>query len=110
MRLAAMLAVLTMFLGGCATATMAGAGQGGQTADGRSYEAARADNTISAAVDRALVHDRELRAMEIHVQTYNAVVTLTGLVDDATMALRAERLVRQVEGVRSVDNQLRVER
>lgn len=105
-----MAAVLLVLLGGCATATMMGAGQGGQAADGRSYEAARADNTISAAVDRALVHDREMRAMDIHVETYNGVVTLTGQVDDAAMARRAERLVRQVEGVRDVDNRLQIGR
>ncbi len=105
-----MAAVVLMLLGGCATGTMMGAGQGGQAADGRSYEAARADNVISAAVDRALVHDRALRALAIHVQTYDGIVTLSGQVDDAAMARRAEQLVRQVNGVRGVDNQLQIGR
>ena len=93
-----MAVVVLVLLGGCATGTMMGAGQGGRAADGRSYEAARADNLISAAVDRALVHDSEMRAMAIHVQTYNGIVTLTGQVDDVAMARRAERLVRRGGG------------
>ncbi|PKM42296.1 MAG: hypothetical protein CVV05_18870 [Gammaproteobacteria bacterium HGW-Gammaproteobacteria-1] len=99
-----------MLLGGCAAGTMAGAGQGGQSADGRSYEAARADNMIAAAVNRVLVHDRDVSASDINVSVRDGVVTLTGEVTDAATAARVVQAVRDTEGVRGVINQLRVGR
>jgi osmotically-inducible protein OsmY len=99
-----------MLLGGCAAGTMTGAGQGGQSADGRSYEAARADNMIAAAVNRVLVRDRDVSASDINVSVRDGVVTLTGEVTDAATAARVVQAVRDTEGVRGVINQLRVGR
>ncbi len=101
--------VLAMgLLGGCAAGTMAGAGQGGQAADGRSYEEARADNMIAAAVNRLLVRDGHVNASDINVVVRDGVVTLTGEVSDAATAARVVQAVRETEGVRGVINQLRV--
>lgn len=96
--------------GGCATAVMAGAGQGGRAADGRSYQAARADNTISARINRLFVHDPRVPATAIRVETYNGVVTLSGRVPRAAVARRAVAIARGVPGVRRVVDRLRIGR
>ena len=100
--------LLPVLLAGCAAGTMMGAGQGGQAADGRSYEAARADNLISAAINRLLVKSQEVRSENIRVATRDGVATLSGRVETAAMAARAEQLARGVDGVKGVVNQLQV--
>ncbi len=107
---AVMLLSVVALLGGCAAGTMMGAGQGGQAADGRSYEAARADNLLAAAVNRALVRDKAVNAGDIRVSVRDAVVTLTGTVPDAARADRVVRMVQELDGVKAVVNQLQVSR
>jgi len=97
-------------LAGCAAGTMLGAGQGGRAEDGRSYEAARADNLLAAEVNRALVRSRALRAGDINVGVQNAVVTLQGTVSSEAAVSRAGQIVQKIKGVRSVDNRLTVAR
>jgi osmotically-inducible protein OsmY len=105
---AVMLLLAMALLAGCAAGTMMGAGQGGRAADGRSYEEARADNLLAAAVNRALVRDREVRAGDVQVGVQDGVVTLVGTVPSNSSAERAERLAREVAGVKGVVNHLRV--
>lgn len=102
------LLVSVSVLAGCATATMSGYGQGGMQDDGRSYEEARNDNLITSEVNRLLVNNKSIDAMDITASTRNAVVTLSGSVSSQTMADRVVSLVSGVSGVRSVDNQLKV--
>lgn len=109
MRIVMMLLAVAL-LGGCAAGTMMGAGQGGQAEDGRSYEAARADNLLAAAVNRALVHDRSVSAGDIRVSVRDGVVTLTGTVSSARSAEHVVNLVRDVDGVKDVINALRISR
>lgn len=97
-----------VLLTGCATATMSGYGQGGMQADGRSYEEARDDNRITAEVNRLLVRNRTIDAMDITASTQRGVVTLEGSVPNRAMAERAEQLISMVAGVKSVTNLLRV--
>ena len=103
-----LLVVLVMALGGCATAVSTGYGQGGQTADGRSYSEAYGDNQISAAVNTALVQDSLVKASDIRVSTRDGVVTLDGRVANASQASRAARLAASVPGVSRVVNRLGV--
>lgn len=105
-----MLMMMVALLGGCATGTMTGAGQGGRAEDGRSYEAARADHRLAAAVNRALVRDTSVRATDIRVRVRDGVVTLSGYVSSAASAARAVKLAQQVDGVKAVVDQLRVSR
>ena len=105
-----LMAVVALWLGGCASAVTSGYGQGGRDPYGRSYEEARADNLISAAVTSALVRDPKVPAIDINVKTLNGVVTLTGSVPSRTIAARAEHLAADVEKVERVDNRLRVSR
>jgi len=50
----------------------------------------------------------DLRDSTINVDVDNAVVTLTGTVASAAQKTRAEAVVKTVEGVKSVKNQLKV--
>jgi hyperosmotically inducible protein len=102
--------VLVVWLSGCASAVSSGYGQGGRDADGRSYAESRADNLISAAVNSALVRDREVPAMDIAVRSLNGVVTLSGSVLSAAVAQRAGRIAAAVAEVKRVENRLRVVR
>ncbi|MEW6646205.1 MAG: BON domain-containing protein [Pseudomonadota bacterium] len=101
---------MAILLGGCAAGSMMGAGQGGRAEDGRSYEEARTDNLLAAAVNRALVRDKGVSAGDIRVSTRDGVVTLDGVVASAEVAARVVRLVRDTAGVRDVVDQLRIAR
>lgn len=100
--------VMVLLLAGCASGTLLGAGQGGQAADGRSYEDARADSLLSAAVTKLLVRDTQVKAADINVATRDGVVTLSGQVPEQRMVDRAVMLVRSIDGVKQVVSQLRV--
>ena len=50
----------------------------------------------------------DLRDSTVNVDVDNAVVTLTGTVASAAQKTRAEQVVKTVEGVKSVRNQLKV--
>lgn len=101
-------AILVVMLTGCASAVGSGYGQGGFNDDGRSYSEARADNTITARVNTALVQDRQIPAMNIKVTTRNGVVSLNGTVPTREVAERAARLSASVKGVTRVVNHLRI--
>lgn len=102
--------LLVTVLAGCASAIGSGYGRGGHEVDGRSYEEARTDNTITARVNTLLVKDRQISAMGITVRTLRGVVTLEGEVPSRYMAARAARLAASVTGVVSVLNRLQVRR
>lgn len=60
------------------------------------------DATISTKVRAELVKDQALKAFDIHVDTMQGVVQLSGFVDSAAQKAQAERLARETDGVRSV--------
>jgi osmotically-inducible protein OsmY len=66
------------------------------------------DSGLSARVKDALVKDPNVKATEIHVQTYQGNVSLSGVVDSAAMARRAEQLARATPGVKGVETDLQV--
>lgn len=68
------------------------------------------DATITASVKSKLVAEKTANLTRIDVDTTNQVVTLTGIVASADQKARAEHLARQVEGVKSVKNNLQVDR
>jgi len=102
-------AALVSTLYGCASAVSSGYGRGGQNIDGRSYEDARQDNQISAAVTSLLVQDKRVPAMDINVTTFNGVVTLSGTVPSRSAAHNAESIAASVPGVEQVINRLRLQ-
>src|SRR6266576_3267478 len=62
------------------------------------------DSSIQAAVDKKLNDDPTLSALAITATVMNGKVTLIGLVHRQADKSQVERAVRQVKGVKSIDN------
>ena len=66
------------------------------------------DATITTKVKAAFAKDKDVSAIAVHVNTDKGVVRLTGDVKSNTEKQKAERLARDVEGVRAVSNGLTI--
>jgi osmotically-inducible protein OsmY len=67
------------------------------------------DAAITAKVKTAIATDVGARtATAVNVTTYNGTVQLTGFVDNDEQKKRAETAAKQVDGVKSVDNDIRI--
>lgn len=66
------------------------------------------DAVITTKVKAAFVGDEELKATEIQVETFKGVVQLSGFVKERSHVSRAESVARDVKGVKSVKNDIRV--
>jgi Flp pilus assembly secretin CpaC len=99
----ALLAVLT----GCASAVLVG---GGEDRDDAYSKTSSADAAIIREVNRRLVADPQVPAMDVEVDAQNGMVTLTGRVPNRAAAQRAAQLARSVAGDKEVRNLLRVGR
>ncbi len=66
------------------------------------------DSVITAKVKTALVADPQLKATEINVETYKGTVQLSGFVAAPEDIPKAVKMVRDIEGVKSVKNDLLV--
>jgi hypothetical protein len=69
---------------------------------------ANIDSTIQAAVDKKLADDSEISALGITATVLDGKVMLIGTVKTAELKTRIERMVKQIKGVKSVDNQISV--
>jgi BON domain-containing protein len=69
---------------------------------------ANMDSTIQAAVDKKLADDTEISALGITATVLNGKVMLIGTVKTEELKTRIERMVKQVKGVKAVDNQISV--
>ena len=60
--------------------------------------------------NRDLIHNPEqaVKSSEINVQTFKGRVQLSGFVSSSTDAKRAVELTRQVQGVRLVENDMKI--
>lgn len=67
------------------------------------------DAALSSKVAAAIMDDRHLEGMQIHVKTYNNIVHLTGYVESRADIRRAEDRAYMVRGVRGVENDLVVQ-
>ena len=68
------------------------------------------DSVITAKVKSALVADRNVNGFDISVETRQGEVRLGGSADNQEQIDRAVRIARQVDGVRGVDNRVRIKR
>lgn len=68
------------------------------------------DGTITASVKSKLVADKASNMTRVNVDTNNATVYLNGTVESPEQKARAEQLAWQVKGVKSVVNNLQVQR
>jgi osmotically-inducible protein OsmY len=87
----------TALIGMAGCSTMTGQESAGQYVD---------DTTISTKVRTLLVKDQELKASQIHVNTMDHVVQLSGFVDSADQKQRAEQVALGVDGVSEVKNDI----
>jgi osmotically-inducible protein OsmY len=70
----------------------------------------RSDDRVREDVCDRLEQDHDVDASEIEVKVSGGTVTLSGSVSDRSMKRRAEDLVESIQGVRDVENQIRVTR
>jgi hyperosmotically inducible periplasmic protein len=66
------------------------------------------DANIQTAIDKRITDDPELSKLGITASVFNGKVTLLGVVKTQASKDQAERLVKQVKGVKQVDNQITV--
>ena len=99
-----------LILAGCSSLMMSGGGGSyGSGSDERSSTELAKDTAITTAVKARHMDDPTVNMFEIGVRTVNGQVTLTGTVGSYAARNQAYRLARQVDGVTSVVNQIRVE-
>lgn len=66
------------------------------------------DAAITTAVKSKFVGNKEVAASSISVETLNGTVMLSGFAKNATEKSTAESLAREVDGVRSVKNEIAI--
>jgi hyperosmotically inducible periplasmic protein len=64
------------------------------------------DTLVTTKVKTALLADSDIKGLDVKVETRNGVVQLSGFVDNQTQIDRAVAATRDVEGVRSVENNI----
>lgn len=64
------------------------------------------DSVITGKVKAALVADPTTKAHQITVETFKGVVQLSGFVDNSEARSRAAAVAKDVEGVKSVKNDI----
>jgi hypothetical protein len=66
------------------------------------------DTVITTKVKAAIFNDPDLKSMEINVETFKGVVQLSGFVNSQADISRAVSLARDVKGVKSVKNDMKL--
>ena len=101
---------LLLFTLACAQNQNANRANSNATANANRSEsgAARSDSWIALKTKLALVANSPTSGYETEVDAKDGVVTLTGKVDTNDVKTEVEQVVRKVEGVRNVNNQLQV--
>lgn len=66
------------------------------------------DVGITAKVKTELLDSKQVDGLDVNVDSTNGKVTLSGWASSRAEAARAAQIARNVDGVKSVDNQLKV--
>jgi osmotically-inducible protein OsmY len=66
------------------------------------------DSVITTKVKAAIINEPSLKATEIKVETFKGVVQLSGFVSSEAEIDRAVEVARDVKGVKSVKNDMRL--
>jgi osmotically-inducible protein OsmY len=66
------------------------------------------DSTITTKIKAKYAEDHDVSALKIHVKTKSGVVTLTGKAKTDAEKSKAEDLAKEIEGVKSVTNKIKV--
>jgi hyperosmotically inducible protein len=64
------------------------------------------DAAITTSIKSSFVSDKAVDASNIHVETLNGTVMLSGFAKDATEKETAESIARNVNGVKAVKNEI----
>ena len=83
-------------------------GQPAPSSGGTTTKSGPDDSTIQAAIDKKLTNDPAFSSLGIIASVVNGKVTLTGTVKTESLKSQIERAVRNVKGVKTVDNQITV--
>lgn len=78
--------------------------------EGQSAGAVIDDTAITAKVKTALLADSDIKGLDVNVDTSQGVVTLKGEVSNQTQIDRAGKIAGEVEGVKSVVNNLSIKK
>ncbi len=81
---------------------------GCQTPAGRSAGQVVDDSTITTKVKAKLLDDPDVSGLAVSVETFEGTVTLTGAVDTPAQRAKAENIARATQGVRGVNNLLKL--
>ena len=81
---------------------------GGTTLPAESANTVNMDSTVQAAIDKKLADDPELSTLGITASVINGKVMLIGTVKSEDLKAKVEKAVRQIKGVKAVDNQISV--
>ncbi|PWF55221.1 BON domain-containing protein [Massilia glaciei] len=66
------------------------------------------DTIITSKVKAALAADPDVKATEVNVETFKGDVQLSGFVSSPEHVQKAVELTRNIEGVKSVKNDMRI--
>ena len=66
------------------------------------------DSIITTKAKAQILATKELKTLQIHVETRQGDVMLSGIVDNEAAKMKAEEVVSKIEGVKSVTNGLEV--
>jgi osmotically-inducible protein OsmY len=66
------------------------------------------DGAITSKVKLAVLRAKDLKGVDVHVETVVGVVRLTGEVDNAKQVARVEQLAARVKGVKKIENKLTI--
>ncbi len=94
---AMLLIILTTFFLGCASTSK-------QEGTGEYVD----DTVITTKVKTAILGESTLKSSEINVETYKGVVQLSGFVNSKADINKAIEVTRQIKGVTSVKNSMRL--
>ena len=96
---------------GCALLVVGAAGTGGYMlgSDDRTVGTVFSDAGITASVKSKLLADSEIKGFQVNVDTHKGVVTLHGRVATRSARRKATSLAREVDGVKAVENELKID-
>jgi len=97
-------------LSGCTALLLGGAAAGGYVVgkDERPVKQTIDDSTITASIKTRLLADKYVKGLRLDVDTYQGVVTLHGNVRSYVERTQAEKIARDIIGVKSVVNKINV--
>jgi len=71
-------------------------------------ESVNIDSTLQAAIDKRFMDDPEFSTLGITASVINGKVTLLGTVKTEALKSQIERAVKQIRGIKEIDNQISV--